>query len=523
MSQEGHSFNGEQLVDQVNPLDFIRQDICFLGKVEDRGKEKRFGILRNDRLKHVYVIGKSGMGKSTLLENMILQDIYNGDGVCFVDPHGESAMSIIDKIPPHRHKDVVYFNPADSEYPIGFNMLEAKNEEAAFLVVSGIVSIFKKIWKDAWSSRMEYILNNTLLALTESSGNTLLGVLRMFTDSKFRARIIDRVDDPMVITFWKKEYTSWSDKYRTEAIAPIQNKIGQFFASDIIRNILGQAKSTINFREIMDGKKIFIANLSKGRIGEDHSMLLGSMLVTKLQLAALSRIDIVNQEQRPDFYVYVDEFQNFTTDSFATILSEARKYRVGLTIAHQYIGQLTESGSENVKNAVFGNVGTMISFKVGAQDAIELEREFSPTYLSPDFLYLNRGQVVMKMTINDRNTSPFSAQTMPPIFENFGGNTESIIGYSRNFYARPKELVKRAIVEWLENKRPISEVRMSDLNIGTSLKPDKINTLNSQAYTISSIPEVSNNKNISEDKDISSPTDKLAFLRKQNYPTKPKK
>ncbi len=469
MSQTGQTFDSERKTDFSNPLNFIRPDICFLGRVDDRGQEKRFGILRDDRLRHIYIIGKSGMGKSTLLENMSLQDIFNGDGVCFIDPHGESAENIIDRIPPHRHQDVIYFNPSDTQFPLGFNMLESKQGEEPFLIVSGMMSIFKKVWQDAWSSRMEYILNNTLLALTESPGNTLLGALRVFTDKKFRARIVDCIDDPMVSTFWKREFTSWSEKYRTEAIAPIQNKIGQFFSSELIRNILGQAHSTIDFGEIMDNRKIFIANLSKGRIGEDNSNLLGSMLVTKMQLSAMSRIDQTGGKPKPDFYIYVDEFQNFTTDSFATILSEARKYRLGLTIAHQYIAQLTEKGSDNVKNAVFGNAGTMLSFKIGAQDAYALEQEFSPTYASSDFLYLNRGQVIMKMTINGRNTTPFGAETLPPMFnEHFGGHSSRVVQLSRQKYGKPRELVKIAINDWMENQRSISEVKMSDQRIGNS-------------------------------------------------------
>ncbi len=507
MSQAGTTFAGEERVDENTLTNYIKPNICYLGKVNDRGKEKGFGILNEDRLRHVYIVGKTGMGKSTLLENMILQDIYNGEGVAFIDPLGESAKSIIDKIPVHRHKDVIYFNPSDTEYPIGFNMLETKNDEPRFLMVSGTMSIFKKVWKDAWSSRMEYILNNTLLALSESPGNTLLGALRMFTDHKFRARIVKRVQDPMISTFWTKEYTSWSEKYRTEAIAPIQNKIGQFFASEMIRNILGQAHSTISFLDIMDNRKIFIANLSKGKIGEDNSRLIGSMLVTKLQLSAMCRGEGKELESKPSFYLYVDEFQNFTTDSFATILSEARRYKIGLTMAHQYIDQLTETGSENIRNAVFGNVGTIICFKVGARDAEELEREFSPTYQVSDFLYLNQGQIIMKMIINNQNTTPFEARTFPHMFQDYGGNAASVINHSRKIYGRPSNLVKQAIQDWLDNKIPIPLVKLID-NPSTQVTA----SLDNQAPIPT--PKKLQNQVYHQQPDTSS-QQKLAFLRMQ--------
>jgi hypothetical protein len=425
----------------------LKPNLCYFGVVNDRGTQKTFGILNEDRRRHMYILGKTGMGKTTLLTNMILQDINNGFGVCYVDPHGDSAEYIIDRIPPHRRQDVIYFNPADLENPIGFNMLESKNGEENFLIVSGMMAVFNRIWSGMWSARMEYILNNTLLALLETPGNTLLGVVRMLTDNDFKNSIIDNVKDPMVKNFWIKEFGSFNDKYRTEAIAPVLNKIGQFFNTDLIRNILGQVKSTIDIREIMDTKKILIVNLAKGKLGEDNSALLGSLLVTKIQLAAMGRVDI-DEEKRNDFYLYVDEFQNFTTDSFATILSEARKYRLNITLAHQYIAQLTEAGNEKIKNAIFGNVGTLITFRVGAEDAARLEKEFEPVFSTQQLINLNQTQIGLKLSINGTASNPFLANTTPPLFDSLNSKAE-VINISRNKYGSLREVVRDQINNWL--------------------------------------------------------------------------
>jgi Type IV secretion-system coupling protein DNA-binding domain len=426
----------------------LRPDICYFGNVSDRGVSKNFGILQDDRRRHMYILGKSGMGKSTLLENMILQDIYNGHGVCFLDPHGDSAAYILDRIPSFRQNDVIYVNPSDTDFPIGLNMLENNHGEEAFLIASGMMAVFSRIWAGMWSSRMEYILNNTLLALLETPGNTLLAVVRLLTDNDFRKKIVGNVTDPLVKNFWNKEFAGFNDKYRTEAIAPILNKIGQFFSTDLVRNILGQTKSTIDMRDIMDNRKIFIVNLSKGRLGEDNSNLLGSLIVTKLQLAAMSRVDMP-ESVRADFYLYVDEFQNFTSDSFATILSEARKYRLNLILAHQYISQLTESGNEKIRNAIFGNVGTMVSFRVGSDDGAVLEKEFEPVFQSQQLINLNAKQVALKMSIGGKPCMPFIASTLPPIFADLGGRLDAIVAISRERNTRPKAEVKDKINRWL--------------------------------------------------------------------------
>ena len=344
------------------------KDVIYFGRTDFRNTDRLFGIKRSDRRQHTYVIGKTGSGKSAMLHNMIVQDIANGEGVCVVDPHGELVESVLEKIPEERLKDVVYFNPADSDFHMGFNVLEVTDPKYKNLVSSGLMGIFTKIWAGVWSARMEYILNNAILALIDMPGSTLLGINRILVDKDYRQKVIENVKDPVVRAFWVHEYEQWKDQFRNEAIAPIQNKVGQFLSTDVIRNIVGQSKSTINLFDIMNEGKIFLVNVAKGRIGEDNSALLGGMLITKLQLSAMERVRIP-EEERVDFYLYVDEFQNFATDSFANILSEARKYRLNLILAHQYIGQLETDVSTKVRDAVFGNVGTMIVFRVGAADS----------------------------------------------------------------------------------------------------------------------------------------------------------
>ena len=396
----------------------------------------------------MYVIGKTGMGKTTMMENMIIQDIMNGKGLAFVDPHGDSVEKILDYIPSSRVNDVVYFNPADQEFPIAFNILESVDPAYKHLVASGLMGVFTKIWANTWSARMEYILNNSILALLDSPGNTLLGIARMMVDKKYRKKIVDNIKDPMIKSFWVDEFANWNEKYRMEAIAPIQNKVGQFLSSSITRNIIGQTRSTIDLRDIMDNKKIFLMNLSKGRLGEDNSALLGAMIITKLQLAALSRVDVLEHE-REDFYLYVDEFQNFATQSFATILSEARKYRLNLIIGHQYIGQLVQEGNTDVRDAVFGNVGTMVTFRVGAADAEFLEKEFMPTFLQNDLVNLPKHHIVLRLMINGVASDPFSATTLPPTQYAKTPNREKVIRVSRERHANPVGEVMQKIASWM--------------------------------------------------------------------------
>jgi len=335
----------------------------------------------------MYVIGKTGVGKSSLLSNLIVQDIANGEGVCVVDPHGELAESILRKIPEERVDDVIYFNPADSDYHIGFNVLDLPNPKYKHLAASGLMAIFTKIWANVWSARMEYILNNAILALLDTPGSSLLGINRILVDKDFRQEIINNVKDPVIKAFWVHEYEEWQDRFRNEAIAPIQNKVGQFLSTALVRNIVGQSRSTIDIFDVMNKGKILIINVSKGTIGEDNSALLGGMLITKIQLAAMERVRIP-EDERVDFYLYVDEFQNFATDSFASVLSEARKYRLNLILAHQYVGQLVTDVSTRVRDAIFGNTGTMITFRIGAMDAEFLEPEFQPELEAEDLVNL---------------------------------------------------------------------------------------------------------------------------------------
>lgn len=418
------------------------QDICLFGQTNFRNQMRRFGIKLDDRRRHMYIIGKTGMGKTTMMENMVLHDIYKGHGVGVVDPHGDFAEKIINFIPPKRINDVVYFNPADVDFPIGFNILEVRTKEQKNLVAAGLMGVFKKIWPDVWSSRMEYILNNTVLALLDYPGSTLLGINRLLADKKYRKKVISKLTDPVVKAFWQNEFASYNERYAQEAVAPIQNKIGQFLSASVIRNMVAQVKSTINVRDIMDSQKIFIMNLSKGRIGEDNSRLLGGMLITELQLAAMERVD-TPEAQRKDFFLYVDEFQNFATPSFANILSEARKYRLSLIMAHQYVKQLDEV----VADAVFGNVGTVVSFRIGGQDAEEIAKEYAPTFTEEDIVNLAKYQVFLKLMIDGVASQPFSAMTMPPIGSPTG-SAEKVIKVSRERYGQPRSEIEDKIMRW---------------------------------------------------------------------------
>ncbi len=422
-----------------------KDEIIFFAETNYRNIRRKFGIKQRDRRQHMYLVGKTGTGKSTAFENMIFQDIQAGKGVAIVDPHGELAEKALDFIPASRINDTIYFNPADAENPFAFNVLERVGPEHRHLIASGLVGVFKKIWADSWGPRLEYVLRNAILALLEYPGSTLLGIMKILVDKEFRKKVVDRLTDPVVKSFWIDEYPRYPEKLRAEAIAPIQNKVGQFLSTSLIRNIVGQIKSKIDIRQIMDESKIFIMNLSKGRIGEDASALLGAMMITKIQMAAMSRIDIP-EDKRNDFYLYVDEFQNFATDSFADILSEARKYRLNLIIAHQYIGQLM-SENNRVRDAVFGNVGTMVVFRVGAEDAEFLAREFQPRFDETDLVDLDSHNIYVKLMIDGITSEPFSAVTLPPLVRS-EGNRDKIIRVSRERYAEPKKIVEDKIARW---------------------------------------------------------------------------
>ncbi|MGC8881031.1 MAG: type IV secretion system DNA-binding domain-containing protein [Minisyncoccia bacterium] len=419
------------------------EDITYIGITNFRNKFEHFGIKTDDRRRHMYLIGKTGVGKTTMLENMIVQDIQKGRGVGVIDPHGELISRILHFIPKARVDDVLYFNPADISWPIAFNVIEEVPKEWRHLVVAGLMGVFKKIWPDVWSARMEYILNNALLALLEYPQSTLLGVNRLLSDADFRKAVVEKITDPVVKAFWEKEFSSYNQRYASEAVAPIQNKIGQFISNPLIRNIIGQRESKIDFREIMDGKKIFLANLSKGLIGEDNSDLLGALIITKMQLAAMSRVEL-SEEERSDFYLYVDEFQNFSTESFANIFAEARKYRLNLILAHQYINQL----NEKVRDAIFGNIGTLVCYRVGPEDAELLEKYFMPEFTKEDLINLPNYHFYIKLMIDGTLSKGFSAINIPPQQLPEISYIDLIIEYSRKLYSREAKEVEREIAYW---------------------------------------------------------------------------
>ncbi|MBI2097861.1 MAG: type IV secretion system DNA-binding domain-containing protein [Candidatus Vogelbacteria bacterium] len=432
--------------------DSLNSEVAYFAETDFRGKKTRFGIKNGDRARHFYVIGKTGMGKSTLLENMAIQDIQSGRGLAFVDPHGETAEKLLDYVPPARIKDVIYFAPFDLDYPISFNVMEDVGKDQRHLVANGLMSAFKKIWVDAWSARMEYILNNTLLALLEYPGSTILGINRMLSDREYRKKVVDNIADPSVKSFWVDEFAKYTERFAAEATPAIQNKVGQFTSNPLIRNIIGQPKSSFDCREIMDQKKILIVNLSKGRMGEGNANLLGSMLITKLYLTAMSRANLSGPELRtlPPFYLFVDEFQSFANESFANILSEARKYKLSLALAHQYIEQM----AEEVRAAVFGNVGTIVAFRVGPFDAEVLEKIFFPTFTQEDLVNLGFAQVYLTLMIDGVGSPPFSAVTLPPIPLLQDSSRDRVIEHSRRAYARPRGAVETEIVAWHGNQRP---------------------------------------------------------------------
>ena len=421
----------------------LNPNITFFAETTFRNERKKFGIKADDRHRHIYIIGKTGMGKTIMMKNMAIQDIQRGKGIGFIDPHGEAAEDLLDFIPKNRINDVIYFNPADLNFPIAFNAMERVELSYRHLVASGLMGVFKKIWPDVWSPRMEYILNNSILALLEVPGSTLLGVNRMMADADYRRKIVSRLTDPVVKSFWLKEFASYTQRYEVEATAAIQNKVGQFISNPLIRNIIGQVKLSIKIREAMDTRKILIVNLSKGRIGEDNSRLLGALLITRIQLAAMGRVDIP-EEKRNDFHLYVDEFQNFATEAFANILSEARKYRLCLTLGHQYITQM----DEKVRDAVFGNIGTLVSFRVGAEDAEYLEKEFIPEFAAADLVNLSKYNIYLKLMIDGIAGRPFSAQTISPLSKPKISYREIITKVSREKYGTPRKVIEDKIAKW---------------------------------------------------------------------------
>jgi hypothetical protein len=431
------------------------QSSIIIGERQGWGDPRAFGISSADHCHHIYIIGKTGSGKTTLLRNMLIQHIALGHGVGLIDPHGDLAEELLHHIPPERADHLVYFNPGDLEFPIGLNLLANVEPDDRHLVASGIVGAFKNIWRDSWGPRMEYIFYNAVAALLDCSNTTLLGVNRMLTDDVYRAWVIPQIKDPFIRAFWAEEYAGYDPRFQREAIAPIQNKLGQFLLNPIIRNILGQVKTKVSIPFIMDNGRLFIANLSKGRLGHDKANLLGSLLSTQFQLAAMARANRPESERVP-FYLYIDEFQNFSTDAFASMLAEARKYRLCLTISHQYIDQL----SLPVRQAVFGNVGTLIAFRIGYADAEIMEKEFGKTFPPAAIADLERYEAIVKLLEDGANREPFRAKMLPPL-ENRVGRTEKLIARSRERFAAPRAVVQEKLERWLgEQPAIVTDVDM---------------------------------------------------------------
>jgi type IV secretory pathway TraG/TraD family ATPase VirD4 len=416
-----------------------------IGERRGWGEPRPFGISKADQRLHIYVIGKTGSGKTTLLRNLIIQHINLGHGVGLIDPHGDLAEELLHHIPPCRADHLTYFNPSDLEFPIGLNVLANVAQDDRHLVASGLVSAFKGLWRDFWGPRTEYILYNALSALLDCRDATLLGVNRLLTDDTYRARVIRQIKDPFIRAFWAEEYGNYDERFKREAIAPIQNKLGQFLLNPVVRNILGQVKAKVKIPFIMDEGRIFIANLSKGHLGHEKANLLGSLLTTQFQLGAMARANRP-EETRRDFYLFIDEFQNFSTDAFASILAEARKYRLSLTLSHQYIDQLYLP----VRQAVFGNVGTLISFRVGFADAEVMEKEFGNTFPASVLADLDRYEAILKLLVDGSNLEPFRAKMLPPL-ENRIGRRAKLIALSRQRFAMPRAVIEEKLNRWMKS------------------------------------------------------------------------
>lgn len=416
-----------------------------IGLREDWGKPTPFGLSAADARQHLYLIGKTGSGKTTLLRNLILQHFVAGNGVGLIDPHGDLAEDLLNHLPPHRADHLVYFNPGDLDFPVGLNLLANVPPDERHLVASGIVGAFKGIWRDSWGPRLEYILYNAIAALLDCPNTTLLGVNRLLTDERYRAWVVRQVQDPFIRDFWEHEFAGYDPRFQREAIAPIQNKLGQFLQSPVIRNILGQVRTKVSIPFVMDTGRLFLANLSKGRLGHDKANLLGSLLTTQFQLAAMARVNQPEHERR-DFYLFIDEFQNFSTDAFASILAEARKYRLCLALSHQYIDQL----SLPVRQAVFGNVGTLVSFRVGHADAAVLRDEFGHEFAEQQLVDLDRFELVVKLLEDGTNRTPFRGRSLTPL-ENRVGRREKLIARSRERFAMPRMEVEAKLNRWLES------------------------------------------------------------------------
>lgn len=413
--------------------DEVKEQVNVIAETVYKNRPVKYGLLRNDRRRHVYVIGKTGTGKSTLLANMAINDLKHNEGMCIIDPHGDLVETLLDYIPKHRINDVIYFDPADTERTVQINLFEGENVVHRELIASGIISVFQKLYGYSWGPRLEYIFRNALLTLLKSKEAKLSDILDLLTDKNFRAKIIEKLDDPILLSFWVNEYNTMQERLRQESISSILNKVGQFVSSPIVRNVVNTNQSSFSIEDLMSHGKILLVNLSQGRLGEDNATLLGAMMITKIQLAAMARVNIPEAERR-DFFLYVDEFQNFATEAFIKILSEARKYRLNLTLANQYIDQIPDE----VRQAIFGNCGNIISFVMGAGDAAYFQNEYGNLYTADDLLNLDKHQIVNKISIDNVLSRPFPAYTLP-LAQSSNQNREKVIRNSRERYAKKRD------------------------------------------------------------------------------------
>lgn len=421
-----------------------KNTLTLLGKTDYRGQQVRFGIKDEDSFRHMYIVGKTGTGKSTFLSNIIKSHMYTNKGLCLIDPHGDLVETVMEHIPSWRTNDVILFDVADSQNPIGFNLLQYNSEDEKNIIVSGVVGTFKKLFGTSRGPRLEYVLRNVILSVVEYPNATMMHIMRVLTDKNFREEVLEYVKDPIVMKFWRTEFDKWMDNQRNEAIAPITNKVGQFLSSSIVRNIFGQPMSKLNMRKVMDEGKILLINLSKGKIGEDNTEMIGSFIVTKLQIDAMSRANIPEKDRRP-FYLHIDEFQNFATDAFATILSEARKYRLALIVANQYTSQL----SEVIRDAIFGNVGSMVSFNVGYDDAVDLAQQFKGLLTANDLISIPKFRAYIRLMTDGIMSDAFSMSTLPLSQPEMSEEIkEKIRTQSRQRYSTDRNKLEELIKLW---------------------------------------------------------------------------
>ena len=422
------------------PQNCVQNEAAFYAKTNFRGSNRLFGIKYPDRRRHLYIIGKSGTGKSKLLESLILDDIRMNKGVVVLDPHGDLIQNIIKFIPEHRLKDTIHFNVPDLDYPVPFNPLGGVELDMKQQMTQGFIEVFKKFFGADWSPKIEHVFRYTVLALLDYKNSTVVGMMKMLTNRKYRQKVIPEIQDSVVKHFWANEFSSWSEKFDNEAILPLVNRLGQFLSNHIIRNIVAQPKNKIDFNRVIKDKKVLLIEMSRGKLGEENSALLGAMLITKIYQTAMMQAKLP-EEQRKDCYLYIDEFQNFATETFENILSESRKYKLNLTLSHQYLGQVPE----DIKSTVFGNVGSMISFRVGADDGTYLANEFQPIFGVDDFINLGVREILVKQSVDGQVTPPFSAYTKDVPLKPKIDMSQKVIDFSRKNYATPKAEVNELI------------------------------------------------------------------------------